>query len=270
MNVGKRDGVEAIRERNRSIKGIINMIVKSVGRIKNSSVRAWQMTKTVSSAYSLWALVDHTEGMDDVERNFMKAVILNKLQASPKAKEALRNIVEEYAKLVAGRRAPVEHRMKIIEHLDKIQPEDLKKLHETLKTINAAEKTHASILAEILAKHGVSAAHVVVKSYRKASPTEKEILVTLMKHAEKPEHVQRIEYHAKVLKRIREDVKQKIVPLIQQSSNFEEADSLIMAAHHADASIRQGRKKEEVLKSFNSKENALKRFGKPWRGWEPM
>ncbi|NPA76542.1 MAG: hypothetical protein GXN93_02200 [Candidatus Diapherotrites archaeon] len=196
---------------------------------------------------------------------------LDVMNTHPESKQMLLRIIREYGKAYETNKMADEHRQVILKHLQaNVHPTGLKKMHDVLRAINSAEKEHVGVIVGALDKHGLENVHPVARAYLRGDPSAKKIIAEALKRAESVEHVQRIQYHAQKLMEMHPEVKKRVAGLIKNTTSFDEVDSLIMAAHHASGALRAGGRQEDILSAFSTKEDAIKRFGKPWKGWERM
>ncbi len=211
----------------------------------------------------------HTTKIEDNERDRLRNILLDKLPAGTENIEHIVGIAKEYSKIYETEKLDKEHRELLLKHMEKTAPEDAHKLKRILQAINSGKKEHAQLLVEKLSQHGVDTLHGVAQRYVRADGNTKEVIISALQHAKSPQHVERVEYYARIMRTIHPAIKQTLPKLIRQASSFEEADKIIMAAHHASQSIRAGGQKEDILSAFKDKETLIKRFGMPARGWEP-
>jgi len=207
--------------------------------------------------------------LPDDERAELMGIALDVMNMYPEAKPTLLKVIKEYGAAYRNKKMAEGHRKRILKHLQSnAHPQGLKRIYDVLRAINSAKKNHVDVILESLDRHGIEKFHPVAKTYTRSDPAAKEVIVAALQRANTDEHLQRILYHANKLRDVHPEVKKRVARLAKDAKNFQEIDHLVMAAHHASGALRAGARESDVFEAFTSKELAIRRFGKPWKGWE--
>ncbi len=257
------DPLSKIRETAKGIKTVL-----ALARDINTDMKAWEIVKTVNQIQPIIAKINKLGGKSYLpidERGELIGIAMDIAVTNPQAREEFLRLLEEYDTAFRSNKIPQKHRIAILQEIKRDPSRrTIKMTREFIKAVNNAKKEHAVALLEAMEKHGLEVVHPVAKKYIHAEPHLKDIIAESLRRAERPEHVNKILEHAERLRKMDPEIGKRTYAMLKTAESFDEVEQILRAAHHADAAVRLGGKRNDVLATFESKEQLLRKYGRPW------